>query len=302
LSAAFSALIHDKVFYMNNKNSNFQRFLQILVAIGLLQLIMISNIAAQGDAPVATAPATPLTEAQAALEKRDWAQAELILNGFIKTEPKNPFGYFELARLYENTNRIQAAKNIYQAIAAIPEAEKSNFFVIGIKNNKKHISLLPDLAKEKLNALNGAALIVTTESTLPAAAPITTVAAAKATPSAATTPTASAEDAAVSAMRQWLAAWQSKSMDAYFASYVDGYKGDMRSSSQWKKSRTEKITGKTNIAIKVDNVAVTSLDSKQAQVTFTQTYTSNSFVDTTQKTLLMVNQAGNWLIAKESAK
>jgi len=246
------------------------------------------------DAP----PLTPLAEAQAALERRDWSNAEILLKPLISTEPKNPFAYFELAQLYENTNRVEAARNIYQAIAAIPEAEKSNYVVIAIKDNKKSMVLLPNLAQEKLNALSNYQAPVT-QSTVTArsAAPI-----AQPTPPPVRSSTAVENTPQVIAMRQWLAAWQSKQLDAYFASYVAGYQGDLASQSAWQKARSTRITSKTKININAYDVSVTPIDAQQMQVSFTQAYVSPKFTNLVKKTLLMVNNNGRWLIAKETVK
>lgn len=256
-----------------------------------------SLVFAQGRLP--DVPSTPLSEAQAALERRDWTSAEALLSPLVKTEPKNPFAYFELAQLYENTNRTQAAKNIYQAIWAIPEAEKNNYVVIATKDDKKYMVLLSNLAKEKLDALNRAE---TTSSPISASA----LTERSSTPVVASMPvraTSALENAPpVMGMRQWLAAWQSKQLDAYFASYVSGYKGDAATPDAWQKARAQRINTKTKIAINAYDIAMKPLDAQQVQLDFTQAYVSNSFVDITRKTLVMTNSNGRWLITKETIK
>jgi tetratricopeptide (TPR) repeat protein len=257
---------------------------------------LLLNSTALGQSRTPDVPLTPLGEAQAALERRDWASAETLLNPLLKVEPKNPFAYFEMAQLYENTNRMQAAKNIYQAIAAIPEAEKSNFVVIAIKDNKKYMVLLPNLAQERLDALNRAAPTATAAAAAPVAAAPTATANPVSTPS-------SVESApAVMAMRQWQAAWQSKQLAAYFASYVSGFKGDTATSGAWQKARAQRINTKSKISINAYDIALTPLDAQQVQLDFTQAYVSNSFVDITRKTLVMINSNGRWLITKETTK
>jgi tetratricopeptide (TPR) repeat protein len=257
---------------------------------------LLLNSTALGQSRTPDVPLTPLGEAQAALERRDWASAETLLNPLLKVEPKNPFAYFEMAQLYENTNRMQAAKNIYQAIAAIPEAEKSNFVVIAIKDNKKYMVLLPNLAQERLDALNRAAPTATAAAAAPVAAAPTATANPVSTPS-------SVESApAVMAMRQWLSAWQSKQLAAYFASYVSGFKGDTATSGAWQKARAQRINTKSKISINAYDIALTPLDAQQVQLDFTQAYVSNSFVDITRKTLVMINSNGRWLITKETTK
>ncbi len=264
---------------------------------GVISFLLLSSgvTLAQSRTPEA-APITPLAEAQAALERRDWANAEALLNPLVKAEPKSPFAYFELAQLYENTNRVEAAKNIYQAIAAIPEAEKSNYVVIAVKDNKKYMVLLPNLAQERLATLGGNNIAQANPAQL----------AAMATPATAANPVQSASaienTPQVIAMRQWLAAWQSKNLNSYFASYVPGYKGDMASSAAWQKARTQRIKTKTKININVYDVSITPQDAQQMQVKFTQAYVSSNLASVVQKTLVMVNRNGRWLIAKEMSK
>ncbi len=262
-------------------------------------LMLNSTVLGQSRTP--DVPLTPLGEAQAALERRDWASAEALLAPLVKVEPKNPFAYFELAQLYENTNRVEAAKNIYQAIAIIPEAEKSNYVVIAVKDNKKYMALLPNLAQERLDALNKAAPAIAT-----ASPPTNLVARSAAAPTTAPSPVSSQSAVEntppVIGMRQWLAAWQSKRLDAYFASYVPGYKGDAITSDAWQKARTQRINIKTKIAINAYDVSLTPLDAQQVKLEFTQAYVSNSFVDITHKTLIMTNSNGRWLITKETTK
>lgn len=253
-----------------------------------------------GQSRVPDVPLTPLAEAQAALERRDWASAEALLTPLLKVEPKNPFAYFEMAQLYENTNRVQAAKNIYQAIAIIPESEKSNYVVIAIKDNKKYMVLLPNLAQERLDALNHAAPIAAAN--LVARSVVSTATAPAAAPSPVSSTSAVENAPPVMGMRQWLAAWQSKQIDAYFASYAPGYKGDATTPDAWQKARAQRINTKTKIAINAYDIAITPLDVQQVKLDFTQAYVSNSFVDITHKTLIMTNSNGRWLITKETTK
>lgn len=275
-----------------------QKLHNILFAAVATLLFASSMANAQSRTP--DAPLTPLAEAQAALERRDWSNAEILLKPLISTEPKNPFAYFELAQLYENTNRVEAARNIYQAIAAIPEAEKSNYVVIAIKDNKKSMVLLPNLAQEKLNALSNYQAPAT-QSTVAARSVAPIAQPAPAAPSVRSSTTIE-NTPQVIAMRQWLAAWQSKQLDAYFASYVAGYQGDLASQAAWQNARSTRITSKTKININAYDVSVTPIDAQQMQVNFTQAYVSPKFTNLVKKTLLMVNNNGRWLIAKEIVK
>lgn len=264
---------------------------------------------------IPTQPTTPLATAQAALERRDWAMAESILEPLVKAEPKNPFVYFELAQLYEHTNRAQAAKNIYQAIAAIPTAEKNNYVVLAVKDGKKYTLLLTDLATEKLNSINASDAASSSNTPAPATnarppLPPTQAGtgpqpaiASSTTPPATTVSTTNLENSApVVAMRKWTDAWQSKNVAAYIASYVPDYKGDMATSAAWQKSREQRIRNKSKISINAYDVQVRQLSDKEVQLDFSQAYVSDQLTSITKKTLVMANSSGRWLIAKETAK
>ena len=283
----------------------------VFISSSFFALFLCQTAMAQSRTPAEPAP-TPLAEAQAALERRDWAAAEVLLDPLVKAEPKNPFAYFELAQLYENTNRVQAAKNIYQAIAAIPEAEKANYVVIAVRENKKYMVLLPNLAQEKLASLAsiGAAPAASPPS-VPPSAPTAVVTARSAAPviaqpvaMATALPSSSAIENTppVMAMRQWIAAWQTKQLDAYFASYVPGYKGEMKSAAEWQKARAQRINTKTKININAYDVTTSSPDGQQVLVSFTQAYVSNTVVGITKKTLTLIRSNGRWLISKETSK
>jgi hypothetical protein len=269
---------------------------------------------------IQTQPTTPLATAQAALERRDWAMAESILEPLVKAEPKNPFVYFELAQLYEHTNRTQAAKNIYQAIAAIPAVEKNNYLVLAAKDGKKYTLLLTDLATEKLNSINAAdaannintppapatntrpptsAQAAIGQQQPPSTAPSTTT---PTLPTAVVSTTNLEGSPPVIAMRKWTDAWQSKNMPAYIASYVPDYKGDMATSVGWQKSRDQRIRNKSKISINVYDVQLKQLSDKEVQLDFSQAYVTDQLTSIAKKTLVMINSGGRWLIAKESTK
>jgi tetratricopeptide (TPR) repeat protein len=253
-------------------------------------------------------PRATLSEARAAMQRGDWMSAETIIEKITNAEPKNRIAYFELAQLYENTSRIEAAKNIYRSLTSVSEADKINNVVTINRDDKKYTLLLSNLALEKLANLSvdagassnkGQAGAAQPDGPAITAAPASVAALSKDRP----TSTHSSESAPPElAMRQWVSAWQSKQKNRYFASYIPGYKGTMPSAAIWQKLRTERINKKSRISVNVSDVNVTAMGAEQAQVSFTQTYRSKEFNDTTKKTLIMVNRGGRWLIAKETTK
>jgi hypothetical protein len=278
-------------------------------AFGLLLFFALQALAQDRIQPQ---PTTPLATAQAALERRDWAMAESILEPLVKAEPKNPFIYFELAQLYEHTNRSQAAKNIYQAIAAIPAAEKNNYLVLASKDGGKYTLLLTDLAIEKLNSINASDAGSASNNISPQAAanarPPVAAQTASAQPQIASsaTPTALASNLdnspAIIAMRKWSDAWQSKNVTAYIASYLPDYKGEMATAAAWQKSREQRIRNKSKISINIYDIQLKQLSDKEVQLDFSQAYVADQLTSIAKKTLVMTNNSGRWLITKETTK
>ena len=237
-----------------------------------------------------------LAVAQAAIAKRDWATAEGILQPLTKSQPNNPFVFYEMAQVYENTNRPDAAKQIYQGIASIPDAAQRQYTVVVRSPNVNYMTSLVGLAQIKLNALNAATAVkpvVVAQAAAPAMLP-------KAASVAPVVNNTTAEVTA--AMQNWAKAWANKDLNAYFASYVPGYQGDKASNAAWKKFRTNYINSKKTIALDFADMQVTPVSADKAQMNFKQSYTSNSFKDVSNKTLNWVKQGNTWLISNESTQ
>jgi hypothetical protein len=231
-----------------------------------------------------------LAVAQAAIAKRDWATAEGILQPLSKSQPNNPFVFYEMAQVYENTNRIEAAKQIYQGIATIPDAAQRQYTVVVRSPNVNYMTSLVGLSQAKLNALNASvaakpAVVAQAVTPMPKAVPTLTAAPAVVS-------STSAEVTA--AMQNWAKAWANKDLGAYFASYVGGYQGDKANAAAWKKFRT--------IGLDFADMQVTMLGADKAQMNFKQSYTSDSFKDVSNKTMNWVKRGNVWLIEKESTK
>jgi hypothetical protein len=239
-----------------------------------------------------------LAVAQAAIAKRDWATAEGILQPLSKSQPNNPFVFYEMAQVYENTNRIEAAKQIYQGIATIPDAAQRQYTVVVRSPNVNYMTSLVGLSQAKLNALNASvaakpAVVAQAVTPMPKAVPTLTAAPAVVS-------STSAEVTA--AMQNWAKAWANKDLGAYFASYVGGYQGDKANAAAWKKFRTNYISSKKTIGLDFADMQVTMLGADKAQMNFKQSYTSDSFKDVSNKTMNWVKRGNVWLIEKESTK
>lgn len=130
----------------------------------------------------------------------------------------------------------------------------------------------------------------------PAVKPTPAPAAAAAAPS----PAAATEDAKVvqSAVLAWAAAWASKDMDAYFASYTPDFSGG-KSRAAWEAERRARITGKRSISVNLSDFDI-RVQGDKAVVQMRQAYSADALKVSSRKRLDLVRVSGRWLIQKES--
>ena len=105
------------------------------------------------------------------------------------------------------------------------------------------------------------------------------------------------------AVNGWAAAWASKDLDKYFASYADSFKpakGESRKA--WEETRRDRISKPAKINVELSNQKVTIEDASNAKVSFKQTYRANGSPQYTAKTLTMKKVGDNWLIDQESTR
>lgn len=103
-----------------------------------------------------------------------------------------------------------------------------------------------------------------------------------------------------SAVLSWAKAWTAKDMGAYLGAYAKEFSPPgNQSRSVWEQERKKRILGKSTIAVKLENLSV-SVSGNKATVKFRQDYKANALAVSSRKTLTMVKQGNEWLIAKES--
>jgi outer membrane protein assembly factor BamE len=114
-------------------------------------------------------------------------------------------------------------------------------------------------------------------------------------------PVAKADPAADVAKRVegWAAAWSAKDVAGYLAAYTSDYAPQGMSRAAWEKQRQARIAKPKTIEVALSDVSVSMQDDSHATVTFTQGYRSDAYRDEVQKTLSLVKQGDNWLIADE---
>ncbi|MDD2809012.1 tetratricopeptide repeat protein [Rhodoferax sp.] len=151
-------------------------------------------------------------------------------------------------------------------------------------------------------ALTPAAALPTPTAVAVPAKPVPPVAVA-ATPTAKPAPapaTADAEKTVEAAVIAWAQAWSGKDMAGYLAAYSPDFDTPGKQSrSAWEKDRTDRITGKSRISVKLTelNIKVTG---DEAVARFRQAYKADSLSVSSRKTLHLKKQGAGWLITREA--
>jgi len=235
-----------------------------------------------------------IAKAQEAISNKNWTVAETILTPLIKSQPKNPFVFYNLAQVYENTNRLDSAKQIYQGLTNTLSTDGNQYTVVVRAPYANRLVSLVSLAQAKLNA-------ITAKQAAPTLAAIASAPLVANAPTAARVPAKDKDNyaAVIAAMKGWATAWANKNMSNYYMSYVDGFQGKFPTRTDWKRQREKNITQAKNIAINFSNVQIVTLAPGRTQVQFIQNYISDRIQDTSKKTMVFVQKNDKWLIERE---
>ena len=102
------------------------------------------------------------------------------------------------------------------------------------------------------------------------------------------------------AVNAWAEAWSKKDADAYLAHYAKDFDPPgNQPRADWEKARRSRIAAPKSISVSVASPKVTMQGSDSATVTFRQTYRSDVFKGTSNKTLVLVKADGRWQIREE---
>jgi len=113
-------------------------------------------------------------------------------------------------------------------------------------------------------------------------------------------PAQTAEETAVlDAVKAWANAWSARDVNAYLAAYSSDFVTPRgMNQEKWAAERTERITSKQRIIVKVEAPRVT-LNGDRASVQFRQQFSSDKLRSTDQKTLMLIRRDGAWRIREE---
>ena len=143
-----------------------------------------------------------------------------------------------------------------------------------------------------------AAPVATVATVAPAATPATPKASPVAAPVVAAA--SGAEKGVETAVRAWAAAWAAKDMSGYLGSYGKDFDPPgAQSRKSWEEDRRTRITGKSRISVKLDNLSV-AVNGDKATAKFKQGYSADSLNVSSRKTLDLAKAGDRWVIIKES--
>lgn len=102
-------------------------------------------------------------------------------------------------------------------------------------------------------------------------------------------------------VEKWIAAWNRKDINGYFASYSDAFVPalDLKR-SEWEALRKKRVGKQGGISTVLKNIKPVRCDEKTSEVSFTQEYGSDNYRDIVQKTLAMEYVHGEWKIIRET--
>jgi len=98
----------------------------------------------------------------------------------------------------------------------------------------------------------------------------------------------------------WALAWSSQNVEKYLASYAESFKtpnGESR--KQWEETRRDRLTRPGTIKVDISGLRIVMENGDRARADFKQTYRAGNNVMRTNKTLLLKNSGGKWLIEQE---
>jgi tetratricopeptide (TPR) repeat protein len=204
-------------------------------------------------------------------------KARIALEQSIRTHPSYATAYENLGDVY--------AKLASQAYNKALQIDSSN---TGAQNK---LSLVRDL-------VGGPALApapVAAASKEPAKPPVVVAEKKPAPP-----PAADGAAEVLKAVDSWAQAWSSKDVQAYLSHYAQDFDPPGRQSrADWEKLRRARIEAPKTISVSIDSPKVTMEGSDAARVSFRQTYHSDRFNGTSNKTLVMTRTNGRWQIREE---
>ena len=240
--------------------------------------------------------------------------------------PELPEPYNNLGVLYADQNQIDKARAAFEAalrthpsyatahenLGDVYAKLSSSAYSKALQIEGANAAVTPKLTLSRQLAGPGQAKIVTVTPSSPVTpvappAPVAAPAREAAVPSKpepAPAPPKATNDAATreaeAAVQNWVAAWSSKDLKAYFNAYgrdFDPAGGASRSA--WEAERRSRIEGKSKISVRLEGLQVV-VNGNKATAKFRQDYRANGIAISSRKTLDLVKVGNSWKIVREA--
>ena len=107
-------------------------------------------------------------------------------------------------------------------------------------------------------------------------------------------------DKVLSTLSDWAAAWSSRDVDSYLGYYAENFRPPRgMSRAGWEAQRRQRLRKPRYIQVSLSDTEVRIESPGDAQVSFVQTYRSNTYSDRTRKSVQMTRVGEEWKILSE---
>ena len=253
-------------------------------------------------------------QARLQAKQGDTAAAMKTYQQLIKLQPAMPEAYNNLATLYaQQGDYEQAQKLLEQAMHTHPSYatlyENLGHIYVERARDSYGKALQLDAGKQKLTLQE---LATVNPITVPAsshqASETVAVAVSKPVESkpAESKPVVVAkpavdQEAIITTLQGWAAAWSEQAPDVYLIFYADEYQPDGMSRKAWEQQRRERLKSPEWIQIGLSNFKVEKLGNDEARVEMIQEYRASNYQDKTRKLMRMRQTADGWRIIDEQS-
>ena len=246
-------------------------------------------------------------QARLQAKQGDTAAAMKTYQQLIKLQPAVPEAYNNLATLYaQQGNYEQAQKLLEQAMHTHPSYatlyENLGHIYVERARDSYGKALQLDAGKQKLT-LQELATVNTMPASSSQVSETVTVAVSKPVESKPVEMAKPAVDqeAIITTLQGWAAAWSEQAPDVYLIFYADEYQPDGMSRKAWEQQRRERLKSPEWIQIGLSNFKVEKLGNDEARVEMIQEYRASNYQDKTRKLMRMRQTVDGWRIVDEQS-
>lgn len=100
----------------------------------------------------------------------------------------------------------------------------------------------------------------------------------------------------------WRDAWVAQDVKTYLSFYASAFQPEGgQSRDEWARQREQRISKARGIRLDIENLRIERATADRAKVTFRQAYTAENYGDTSEKTLTLRKENGQWQIVRETS-